>query len=66
MDINFTNKTSKSWEVAYVIKKFRQLVVVVVVNSPHKSPRCGASRFRTALSIAIPLSVWSASISPAH
>ena len=41
-------------------------ILVVVVSSPHQSPRCGVSRFRSALSIAIPLSVWSASISPAH
>ena len=40
--------------------------VIVVVSSPHQSPRCGVSRFRSAQSIAIPLSVWSASISPAH
>ena len=40
--------------------------VVVVVSSPHQWPRCGVSRFRSAQSIAIPLSVWSASISPAH
>ena len=41
-------------------------VVVVAASPPHQSPRCGASRFRSALSITIPLSVWSASISPAH
>ena len=40
-------------------------LVVDVVSSPHQSPRCGVSRFRSALSITIPLSVWSASISPA-
>ena len=39
---------------------------VVVVSSPHQSPRCGVSRFRSAQSITIPLSVWSVSISPAH
>ena len=42
------------------------IVVVVVDSSPHPSPRCGVSRFRSAQSIAIPLSVWSASISPEH
>ena len=39
---------------------------VVVVISSHQSRRCGVSRFRSAQLIAIPLSVWSASISPAH
>ena len=39
---------------------------VVVVSAPHQSPRCGVSRFRSAQSITIPLSVWSATISPAH
>ena len=42
------------------------VVVAVAVSSPHQSPRCGVSRFRSAQSITIPLSVWSASISPAH
>ena len=32
----------------------------VVVSSPHQSPRCGASRFRSALSITILLTVRSA------
>ena len=41
-------------------------VEVVVVSSPHQSPRCGESWFRSALSITIPLSVCPASISPAH
>ena len=41
-------------------------MVVVVVSSPHQSPRCGVSRFWSAQSMTIPLSVWSASISPAH
>ena len=41
-------------------------VVVIVASSPHQSPWCGVSRFRSALSITIPLSVRSASISPAH
>ena len=36
---------------------------IAVVSSPHQSPRCGASRFRSAQSITIPLSVLSASIS---
>ena len=40
--------------------------VVVVVNSFHQSRRCGVSRFQSAQSIKIPLSVWSASILPAH
>ena len=40
--------------------------VVVVVSSPQESPRCGVSCIRSALSITIPLSVWSASISPEH
>ena len=31
----------------------------VVVCSPHQSPRCGVSRFQSAQSIAIPMSVWS-------
>ena len=39
---------------------------IVVVSSPHQSPRCGVSRFLSAQSTTIPLSVWSASISPAH
>ena len=39
---------------------------VVVVSSPHHSPRGGVLRFRSAQSIAIPLSVWPALISPAH
>ena len=42
------------------------VVVIVVVSSPHQSPRGGVSLFRSAQSIAIQLSVWSASISPAH
>ena len=42
------------------------VIVFVVVCSPHQSPRCGVSRFRSALSVTIPLSVWSTSISPAH
>ena len=42
------------------------LVVVVVVSSPHKSPRRGVLRFRSTQSMTIPLLVWSASISPAH
>ena len=33
--------------------------LVVGVGSPHQSPRCGVSRFRSAQSIAIPLSVVS-------
>ena len=41
-------------------------LVVVVVSSPHQSPRCGVSWFLYAQSITIPLSVWPASISPAH
>ena len=41
------------------------VATVVVVSLPHQSPRCGASRFRLAQSIAIPLSVWSVSLSPA-
>ena len=41
-------------------------IVVAVVSSPHQSPRCGVSRFRSALTIKIPLSVWSASTSPAY
>ena len=44
----------------------RKSVHVVVVSSPHQSPRCGVSRLRSAQSIAIPLSVRSASIAPAH
>ena len=36
------------------------MVVVVVVSSPHQSPRCGVSWFCSAHSITIPLSVWSA------
>ena len=39
---------------------------VVVVSSPHYSPRCGVTRFRLAQSITIQLSVWLALISPAH
>ena len=39
---------------------------VVVLRSPHQSPRCGLSRFWSAQSITIPVSVWSASTSPAH
>ena len=35
------------------------LVVVVVVSSPHQSPTCDVSRFRSALSITIPILVWS-------
>ena len=30
---------------------------MVVVSSPHQSPRCDISRFRSALSMTIPLSV---------
>ena len=41
-------------------------MVVVVVSSPSHSPRCGVSRFRSVLSITIALTVWSASMSPAH
>ena len=33
------------------------ILQVVVVSSPHQSPRCGVSRFRSAQSITIPLSV---------
>ena len=33
------------------------VIVFVVVSSPHQSPRCGVSRFRSALSVTIPLSV---------
>ena len=51
-----------SVKMLHVVAKF----VVVVVSSPHQSPRSGVSRFRSAQSIAIPLSVLSASISPAH
>ena len=40
-------------------------VVAAVISSPHQSSRCGVARFRSAQSIAIPLSVWSASTSPA-
>ena len=36
-------------------------VVVVVVSTSHQSPRRGVSRFRSAQSIAILLSVWPAS-----
>ena len=35
--------------------------MVVVVSSSHQSPSSGVSLFRTALSITILLSVWSAS-----
>ena len=42
------------------------VVAVVVVSSPHQSPRCGASLFRSAQSIAILLSVWTASMPSAH
>ena len=38
-----------------------EIVVVVAVSSSQQSPSIGVSRFRQALSIAIPLSVWSAS-----
>ena len=41
-------------------------VKLVVVSSHHELPRCGVSRFWLAQSIMIPLSVLSASISPAH
>ena len=37
-------------------------MIVVVVCSPHQSPRCDVSRFGSAQSITIPLSVWSASL----
>ena len=40
--------------------------VDAVVSTPHRSPRCGVSRFRSVQSIAIPQSVWRASISPAY
>ena len=43
-----------------------QNYAAVVISSPHQLPRCGVSRFRSAQSITIPLSVWFASISPAH
>ena len=39
--------------------------MVVVVNSPHQSPRCGVSRFRSVQSMTIALPVWSVLISPA-
>ena len=48
---------------AGVFTAFCPLGAVVVVSSCHQSPRCGVSRFRSAKSITIPLSVWSASIS---
>ena len=35
----------------------RRLTARVVVNSPYQSPRCGISRFRSAQSMTIPLSV---------
>ena len=38
----------------------------LVVSSPHQSPGCGDSRFRSVQSMTIPLYVWSASTSPAH
>ena len=52
-------------EFAYCFSCIRQ-PVVVVVSSPRQSPRCGVSLLRSAQSTTIPLSVWSASISPAH
>ena len=58
------------WKEAFESKGFKVNLgkpkVVVFVSSPHQSPRCCVSRFRSAQSIMIPLSVWSALISPAH
>ena len=46
--------------------KSRFSYTVVDCQSTVNRQGCGFSRFRSAQSLAIPLSVWSASISPAH
>ena len=57
---------STRWQMMLFCPEMYEAVVVVVVSSLHQSPRCGVLRLRSAQSITIPLSVWSASISPAH